>query len=197
MARQDVKPNHMPKRVCHHCGQQLEIPDSQIGENFPCPACGKNIMAPLESIANREKIKLTVLPPPVENYSAAHISEIAKKIIANVQTVIVGKKPQVTLAVAGLFAEGHILFARTFRASRKQCCRAPSRRASTARSSASNARRICSRKNMSSAISSSTRRRAGRISVSARCSRKWFLWTKSTAPARARRPRCSRRWARG
>jgi MoxR-like ATPase len=100
----------MPKRVCHHCGQHIEISDSAIGENFPCPACGKNIMAPLESIANREKIKLTVLPPPVENYSAAHISEIAKKIIANVQTVIVGKEPQVTLAVAGLFAEGHILF---------------------------------------------------------------------------------------
>jgi MoxR-like ATPase len=100
----------MPKRVCHHCGQHIEISDSAIGENFPCPACGKNIMAPLDSIANREKIKLTVLPPPVENYSAAHISEIAKKIIANVQTVIVGKEPQVTLAVAGLFAEGHILF---------------------------------------------------------------------------------------
>jgi MoxR-like ATPase len=100
----------MPKRVCHHCGQQLEIPDSSVGEDFPCPACGKNIMAPPDSITNREKIKLTVLPPPVENYSAAHISEIAKKIIANVQTVIVGKEPQVTLAVAGLFAEGHILF---------------------------------------------------------------------------------------
>src|SRR5476651_133846 len=100
----------MPKRVCHHCGQQMEIPDSAVGEDFSCPNCGKNIMSPPDSVANREKIKLAVLPPPVENYSAAHISEIAKKIIANVQTVIVGKEPQVTLAVAGLFAEGHILF---------------------------------------------------------------------------------------
>ena len=100
----------MPKRVCHHCGEQLEIPDSEIGENFPCPACGKNIMALLDSIANREKIKLTVLPPPVENHSAPRIAQIARQIIANVQTVIVGKEPQVTLAVAGLFAEGHILF---------------------------------------------------------------------------------------
>ncbi|HEY5232878.1 MAG TPA: AAA family ATPase [Verrucomicrobiae bacterium] len=100
----------MPKRVCHHCGQPLEIPDSAIGDNFPCPACGKDIMLPPDSIANREKIKLTVLPPPVENYSAAQLSEIAKKVIANVQTVIVGKEPQVTLAIAGLFAEGHILF---------------------------------------------------------------------------------------
>jgi len=98
----------MPKRVCHHCGQQLEIPDSAVGEPFPCPACGKDIMSPPDSVLHREKITLTVLPPPVENYSAPRIAQIARQIIANVQTVIVGKEPQVTLAVAGLFAEGHI-----------------------------------------------------------------------------------------
>ena len=100
----------MPKRVCHHCGQPLEIPDSAIGDNFPCPACGKDIMLPPDSITKREKIKLTVSQPPVENYSAPRLAQIARQIIANVQTVIVGKEPQVTLAIAGLFAEGHILF---------------------------------------------------------------------------------------
>jgi len=172
LGRRDVKSSHA-KRVCHHCGQQLEIPDSAVGEPFPCPACGKDIMSPPDSVLHREKITLTVLPPPVENYSAPRIAQIARQIIANVQTVIVGKEPQVTLAVAGLFAEGHI-YLKMFRALRRRCCRAPSRRASAARSSESNARRICSRK-MSSVNSSSTRLRAGRISVSARCSRKWFL----------------------
>ena len=43
------------------------------------------------------------IPPPDS-------AEIAQQIIANVQRVIVGKPDQVTLAVAGLFAEGHILF---------------------------------------------------------------------------------------
>jgi MoxR-like ATPase len=100
----------MPKRICHHCGQPLEIPESAIGENFICPNCGKDILMPPDNVARREKIKLVVTPPPVENFSAAQLSEIAKTIIANVQTVIVGKEPQVTLAVAGLFAEGHILF---------------------------------------------------------------------------------------
>jgi MoxR-like ATPase len=100
----------MPKRTCHHCRRPIEIPDSAVGEDFPCPFCGKNIMVPPDNILNREKIKLSVSRPPAENFSAPQLAEIARRIIANVQTVIVGKEPQVTLAVAGLFAEGHILF---------------------------------------------------------------------------------------
>jgi MoxR-like ATPase len=100
----------MPKRVCHHCGQHIEIPDSAVGENFPCPACGKNILMPPDKVLNREKIRLTVEQPPVENHPASRLAQIARQIITNIQTVIVGKEPQVTLAVAGLFAEGHILF---------------------------------------------------------------------------------------
>jgi len=100
----------MPKRTCHHCGQPIEIPDSAVGENYPCPLCGKNLLAPPDSLLNREKIRLSVSQPAVDNFSAPRLSEIARRIIANVQTVIVGKEPQVTLAVAGLFAEGHILF---------------------------------------------------------------------------------------
>jgi MoxR-like ATPase len=100
----------MPKRTCHHCGQAIEIPDSAVGENFACPLCGKNIMMPPDNILHREKIKLSVSQPVVENFAAPDMAGIARRIIANIQTVIVGKEPQVTLAVAGLFAEGHILF---------------------------------------------------------------------------------------
>ena len=101
----------MPKRVCHHCGHPFEIPDSMIGEDFPCPACKKNIMMPPHGNAAREKVKLTIVPPPPPDiYTATQLTGLARQIIANVQTVIVGKTEQVTLAVAGLFAEGHILF---------------------------------------------------------------------------------------
>ena len=100
----------MPKRICHHCGQHLEIPDSAVGGNFACPDCGKNIMAPPDNILNREKIKLSISQPVLEHFPATQLAEIARRIITNVQTVIVGKEPQVILAVAGLFAEGHILF---------------------------------------------------------------------------------------
>jgi len=100
----------MPKRTCHHCGHAIEIPDSAVGENFPCPLCGKDIMMPPDNILHREKIKLSVSQPVVENFAAPDMAGIARRIIANIQTVIVGKEPQVTLAVAGLFAEGYILF---------------------------------------------------------------------------------------
>jgi MoxR-like ATPase len=99
----------MPKRVCPHCGHPFEIADSQIGENFVCPRCGKNILQPRQVRAPNEKIQLTVEPPPDVTYSVAQVAGLAQQIITNVQQVIVGKPEQVTLAVTALFAEGHIL----------------------------------------------------------------------------------------
>jgi len=99
----------MPKRVCQHCGFPFNIADSEVGEDVPCPSCGKSILRPREVRAPNEKIKLVVTPPPDEIYSAAKLSTVAQQIIANVERVIVGKSDQVRLAVAALFAEGHIL----------------------------------------------------------------------------------------
>ena len=99
----------MPKRVCPHCGLAFEIPDSMVGENFHCPRCEKNILEPRLTREPSQKIKLVVTPPPDDIYPATKLGEIARLIIANVQRVIVGKSEQVTLVVAGLFAEGHIL----------------------------------------------------------------------------------------
>ena len=100
----------MPKRICPHCGQPFEIPDAKVGEHLPCPRCGQDILLPRKTREPAEKMKLTVTPPPPETYQAPQLAAIARQIIANVERVIVGKPEQVTLAVAGLFAEGHILF---------------------------------------------------------------------------------------
>jgi MoxR-like ATPase len=57
-----------------------------------------------------EKPKLTIRPiavPP--GPSLQEVSATANQLIANVERVIVGKREQVTLAVAVLFAEGHVL----------------------------------------------------------------------------------------
>ena len=54
-------------------------------------------------------MQLTVTPPVEEIYSPAKLAEIAGQMIANVEKVIVGKSDVVNLAVAALFAEGHIL----------------------------------------------------------------------------------------
>jgi len=87
----------------------MEIPDSLVGENFHCPRCEKNILVPRQAREPNEKIKLTVTAPPDLIYSAEQLADIAQKIIANVQHVIVGKPEQVQLAVMALFAEGHLL----------------------------------------------------------------------------------------
>src|SRR6202012_4421251 len=99
----------MPKRVCPHCGFKFEIPDSMIGENFPCPSCGKSILQPRQMRGANEKMQLVVTPPPDETYSPAQLAEIARQIIANVEKVIVGKTEVVRLVIAALFSEGHIL----------------------------------------------------------------------------------------
>ena len=100
----------MPKRICQHCGHPFEIPDSLVGEAHPCPRCGQNLLKPRPARDPKEKIKLTVTPPPDDIYRAPRLAEIARQIATNIQRVIVGKPEQVTLAVVGLFAEGHILF---------------------------------------------------------------------------------------
>src|SRR3984957_11584634 len=100
----------MPKRICPHCSHAFEIHDSKVGEHFPCPNCGQDILMPRKTREPQEKIKLAVTPPPPEIYQAPQLADIARQIIINVQRVIVGKPEQVTLAVVALFAEGHILF---------------------------------------------------------------------------------------
>ena len=81
-----------------------------IGEHFPCPNCGQDILLPRKPRAQQEKIKLTVTAPPPDVYQPPQLMQIAQQIMANVQRVIVGKPEQVTLAVVALFGEGHILF---------------------------------------------------------------------------------------
>ena len=99
----------MPKRVCPHCAHLLK---SRTRRRRACPLPGLRPGHPDAAPAARanEKIKLTVTPPPPEIYQAPQLADIARQIITNVERVIVGKSDQVTLAVVGLFAEGHILF---------------------------------------------------------------------------------------
>ncbi|HTX22118.1 MAG TPA: MoxR family ATPase [Candidatus Aquilonibacter sp.] len=63
-------------------------------------------------VVNQPEKKPKVSLAPVEKpkpLSSAEVSAIARQLIANVETVIVGKHEQVTLAVAVLLAEGHLL----------------------------------------------------------------------------------------
>ena len=80
------------------------------GRETACPNCGKAALVPPARPQDANAPKLT-LPPaiPSKGPSPAQVCVIAQQIIANIETVIVGKREQVTMAVAVLLAEGHLL----------------------------------------------------------------------------------------
>jgi MoxR-like ATPase len=99
----------MAKHVCQYCVRRFEVPpDAAEGTEITCPFCGKrNLLSPTQTAKPRD---LTLEPlPPTKGLSSQQVSEIARDIIANVEKVIVGKHDQVTLAVATLLAEGHLV----------------------------------------------------------------------------------------
>jgi MoxR-like ATPase len=100
----------MAKFTCEHCGKNIEEPDASAGLKMPCPACGQTMLrAPAVTVPPKTgKLSLPPVTRP-EGFSAKQVSDIAQQIIANVEHVIVGKHEQVTLAVAVLLAEGHLL----------------------------------------------------------------------------------------
>jgi MoxR-like ATPase len=63
------------------------------------------------SISETKEKPKVVLPPISESkkISTMEVSAVARQLISNVEKVIVGKHEQVTLAVAVLLAEGHLL----------------------------------------------------------------------------------------
>jgi MoxR-like ATPase len=99
----------MAKQVCQYCVRRFELPpEAAEGTEITCPFCGKrNLLSPTQTAQPRD---LTLAPlPPTKGLSTQQVSEIARDIIANVEKVIVGKNDQVMLAVATLFAEGHLV----------------------------------------------------------------------------------------
>ena len=114
----------MPKRVCQHCGHQFQIPDWLVGEEFACPSCGKSLLQPRQNHGPGEKIKLVVTPPPENILPPERLAETAHVLMDNMQLVIVGKPEQVTLAVASVFAGGHIILEDVPGVAKTMLCRA-------------------------------------------------------------------------
>ncbi len=88
----------------------FKFPTGSSARSLRVPVAAKASCSRARPASQTKKIKLIVTPPPEEIYPAAKLAEIAQQIITNVKRVIVGKPEQVNLAVAVLFAEGHILF---------------------------------------------------------------------------------------
>ena len=80
------------------------------GLDVPCPLCGKMTALSFDPTPSLPRAKLVI--PPVEAprvFTLAEVSAVARQLVENIERVIVGKHQQVTLAVATLMAEGHLL----------------------------------------------------------------------------------------
>ena len=100
----------LPKYVCQHCGQQLEAPESVLASQTSCPSCGGMTKLASPSSKGLNAPKMTIAPiAPSKGLAPAEVGDVARKLVANVEQVIVGKHEQVVLAVATLLAEGHLL----------------------------------------------------------------------------------------
>ena len=99
----------MPKSACIECSQLIEFPDEMTGQEVPCPACGKStilsnpdepvVRIPVQASA-QTAVRKTAIPA---------VAPIANRIADNVETVIIGKRQEIMLALMAFFSEGHIL----------------------------------------------------------------------------------------
>jgi MoxR-like ATPase len=118
----------MPTSPCEQCEQRIEFPEEMAGQEIDCPTCGKRTVlrepgAPVVRIP-RNKFKLgggfggpgtaaraglAAQEFEVRDRAETEVATLAQKIIDNVEKVIVGKRPEITLALTACLAEGHLL----------------------------------------------------------------------------------------
>ncbi|HYE31280.1 MAG TPA: MoxR family ATPase [Methylomirabilota bacterium] len=100
----------MPRSSCIACKELIDFPDELSGKEVDCPVCGKPTLLP-QSRAT-PTIKIPVFNPGrswARESTPTLVTEVASKLIDNVERVVVGKRQQVQLATVCLFSEGHLL----------------------------------------------------------------------------------------
>jgi len=99
----------MGKCVCQHCSQSIEFPDQLAGQEVACPVCAKPTRLPR---SGPPMIKIPA-PPPRPGTSpepvGTGVSAVVKRMIDNIETVVVGKRDKILLAMVTYFSEGHLL----------------------------------------------------------------------------------------
>ena len=123
----------------------------------------------------------------------ADVTATSKKIIANIEKVVIGKRQEIILALAAYLSEGHILLEDVPGVAKTMLARA------LANSVGASFKRVqCTPDLLPTDITgrpSSTRRPPSSNSGQGRSSRRSCWPTRSTGPPRAPRPPCSKRWA--
>ncbi len=99
----------MSKSTCAACGQHIEFPAELAGKMVACPGCGAKTRldapAPSESSIRIPKQK----DPSEREVSTIPAAPLARRLIENIEKVIVGKRQEILLTLVAFLAEGHVL----------------------------------------------------------------------------------------
>jgi MoxR-like ATPase len=101
----------MARCLCKQCSQPIEFPDEMAGQSVACPTCGKPTLLsapeiPVIKIPDLKQKPAWARPEPERK---SNVAPLAKKILDNVEKVVIGKRAEIVLALAAYLAEGHIL----------------------------------------------------------------------------------------
>lgn len=98
----------MPISTCSHCTQHIEFPIEMAGQRIECPSCGGPTTLVLPE-GNGVRVPHQGRTARVGNDALFRVGATAQRILDNVEQVVVGKRPEITLTLMALFAEGHVL----------------------------------------------------------------------------------------
>lgn len=101
----------MSKSSCQHCGQSLEFPEEMAGQETTCPACGRStvLTAPEGPRIRIPQPASTLLTAKNREAGSSPVAPLAGRLVANLETVLIGKRREIQRVLVAYFAEGHVL----------------------------------------------------------------------------------------
>jgi MoxR-like ATPase len=97
----------MSKSLCGSCGQHIEFPAELAGKQVACPNCG---VKTLLDGSPPPAIRIPKQKDPAQREPASSpAATLARRIIDNIEKVIVGKRDEIMLTLVAFLAEGHVL----------------------------------------------------------------------------------------
>ncbi len=101
----------MSKSTCQRCSQPLEFPEEMSGQETTCPSCGQTTLLG-EPAAPRIRIPKApqhALSARTREPGDSTVAPLAQRLVTSIESVLVGKRREITLLLAAFLAEGHVL----------------------------------------------------------------------------------------
>jgi MoxR-like ATPase len=99
----------MAKSICAACGQHLEFPDELAGQAVRCPNCDA------ATVLNRPEPPIVRLPrvptqtPAEREAGDSPVTSTTRRVLDNLERVVVDKHDELVLTLMAYWAEGHVL----------------------------------------------------------------------------------------